>query len=62
VWFARAQASGDGTSPAKPIGSSIGLDAVTKPGDVIIVLASDDPLDGGVTRVKSRPSGEADPT
>jgi hypothetical protein len=48
VWFSRAQASGDGTSPARPIGSSIGLDAVTKPGDVIILLASDDPLDGGV--------------
>ena len=49
MWFARAQASGNGTSPARPIGSSIGLDAVTKPGDVIILLASDDPLDGGVT-------------
>jgi hypothetical protein len=43
------QASGDGTSPARPIGSSIGLDAATKRGDVIILLASDDPLDGGVT-------------
>jgi hypothetical protein len=41
--------SGDGTRPARPIGLSIGLDAVTKPGDVIILLPSDDPLDGGVT-------------
>jgi hypothetical protein len=49
VWFARAKASGDGTSPASPIGSSTGLDAVTKPGDMIILMASDDPLDGGVT-------------
>jgi hypothetical protein len=48
VWFARAKASGDGTSPASPIGSSPGLDAVTKPGDMIILLWSDEPLDGGV--------------
>ena len=48
VWFARAKASGDGTSPASPIGSSTGLDAVTKPGDMIILLVSDEPLDGGV--------------
>jgi hypothetical protein len=49
VWFARAKATGDGTSPASPIGSSLVLDAVTRPGDMIILLASDDPLDGGVT-------------
>jgi hypothetical protein len=48
VWFARAKASGDGTSRASPIGSSTGLDAVTRPGDMIILLASDDPFDGGV--------------
>lgn len=49
VWFARAKASGDGTSRASPIGSSTGLDTVTRPGDMIILLANDDPFDGGVT-------------
>ncbi|WP_422930032.1 hypothetical protein [Singulisphaera sp. PoT] len=49
VWFTRAKASGDGSSPSSPIGSTIGLDAVTRPGDIIILLASDEPLDGGLT-------------
>src|SRR4051794_18145112 len=48
VWFARAKASGDGTSATSPIGSSAGLEVVTKPGDMIILLAGDDPFDGGV--------------
>lgn len=48
VWFTRAKASGDGTSAASPIGSSLRLDAASKPGDIIILLAGDGPLDGGV--------------
>ncbi len=48
VWFARAKASGDGTSAASPIGSSTRLDAVTEAGDLIILLAGDDPFEGGV--------------
>ena len=48
VWFARAQASGDGTGPAVPIGSSVVLDAATRPGDIIILLPGKQPFDGGI--------------
>jgi hypothetical protein len=48
VWFARAKASGDGTSPASPIGSSARLEAVTRAGDIIVLLAGDEPIDGGL--------------
>ena len=48
VWFARAEATGDGTSAASPIGSSAALDAATKPGDTIILLPGARAFDGGV--------------
>jgi hypothetical protein len=48
VWFARAEATGDGTSAANPIGSSAALDAATKPGDTIILLPGARAFDGGV--------------
>ena len=48
VWFARAQASGDGTSAAGPIGSSAALEAATRTGDIIIMLAGKASFDGGI--------------
>jgi hypothetical protein len=48
VWFVRANASGDGTSAANPLGSSQALEAVTRAGDLIVLLGSNGPLDGGI--------------
>ena len=41
VWYARANGTGDGKVAISPIGSPSALDAVTKPGDVIILLPSE---------------------
>jgi hypothetical protein len=54
VWFARARASGDGTTPETPIGSSTVLDATTKPGDIIILQPEKQPFDGGVALKKGQ--------
>jgi hypothetical protein len=54
VWFARAGASGDGTSQAFPIGSSAALEAATRPGDVIILLPEKEPFDGGIALKKGQ--------
>jgi hypothetical protein len=54
VWFARGGADGDGTSAAVPIGSTAALHAVTRPGDVIILLPGKDPFDGGVALKKGQ--------
>src|SRR5262245_7283708 len=54
VWFARAGATGDGTSAAMPIGTSAALDAATKPGDVIILLTGETPFDGGIALKKGQ--------
>ncbi len=48
VWFARAGAGGDGTSAASPVGSTAALDSLTAPGDVIFLLPSEAPLNGGL--------------
>ncbi len=62
VWFARAQASGDGTGPAEPIGSSVVLDAATRPGDIIILLPGKQPFDGGIALKKNQTLDRPIPT
>jgi hypothetical protein len=54
VWFARAQASGDGRSAATPFGTSAALDTATSPGDVIILLPAGVPFDGGISMKKGQ--------
>ncbi len=49
VWFIRARADGDGRSEASPIGSTAALERMTKPGDVIVLLPGEAPIDGGLS-------------
>ena len=48
VWFVRPGADGDGTSMASPIGSAEALEAVSGPGDLILLHPAEEPLDGGL--------------
>jgi hypothetical protein len=48
VWYARANGTGDGQVATNPIGSPSALEAVTKPGDVIILLPSEAAFEGGL--------------
>lgn len=48
IWFARAGGAGEGRGPAAPIGSTAVLERMTKPGDVIVLLPAESPLDGGL--------------
>src|SRR5262245_48836148 len=49
VWFIRARADGDGRSESSPMGSTAALERMTKPGDVIILLPGEAPIDGGLS-------------
>ena len=48
MWFVQAGAKGDGTTAENPLGSTASLEAVSQPSDLIIVLPSESPLDGGI--------------
>ena len=48
VWFARSEASGDGTSAARPTGSSATLKCHEARRRVIILLPANEPFDGGI--------------
>lgn len=48
TWFARAGATGNGSSVDHPLGSSAEIESSTKAGDTIILLAGEQPLDDGV--------------
>jgi len=66
VWFAQAGADGDGTSAASPLGSTQALESVTSPGDVLVLLPSDAPLEGGISlkprqTLIGRPDGKRKP-
>ena len=48
VWFAQAGASGDGGSASSPIGSTSDLESASAPGDILVLIAGDSPLEGGL--------------
>lgn len=48
TWFVQAGARGDGSSAENPLGTAIKVEQVTSPGDIILLLASDNPLKGGL--------------
>lgn len=48
VWFAQVGADGDGTSATSPLGSAAELESSTAPGDVLVLLIGETPLDGGL--------------
>lgn len=48
IWFARAGSDGDGSTAARPLGSTAALEAVSAVGDVIVLLPSDAALNGGL--------------
>ena len=48
IWFAKAGGSGDGTSEEAPTGSLAEISTRSQPGDTIIILASEDALDGAI--------------
>jgi hypothetical protein len=54
VWFAQAQASGDGRSAAAPIGTAAALMAATRPGDIVVLLPAKEPFDGGIAMKKGQ--------
>ena len=48
VWFVQAGASGDGKSATNPTGSTAIIERQSGEGDTIILLASEDALEGGL--------------
>jgi len=52
VWYVQANGTGDGKTQANTTGTSAALDAVTKPGDVLLLLWSPAPFHGGKARLK----------
>lgn len=48
VWFAQAGANGDGTTSTTPVGSTRALEALSGPGDVLVLLPSGLPLADGI--------------
>jgi hypothetical protein len=48
VWFAKPGGDGDGTSPARPLGSTAAIEDASQAGDIIVLLPGDVALEGGL--------------
>jgi hypothetical protein len=49
VWFIKAGATGHGRDRSSPFGSTAQVEDASRPGDIILLLSADEPLDDGLT-------------